>query len=84
MNTNNIAAQTITAQSNDQMRDRHSLKKRDERLFQALFFLSFPVFLAFVLTTRLMPVSGENKKQTSVMNEARESARSTIALALTD
>ena len=60
------------------------LKKRDERLFQVLFVLSFPVFLAVVFTTRLLPAGSEGKKQTSMMNEARESARSTIALALTD
>ena len=68
----------------DKSSDRVFLKKRDERLFQAIFFVSFPVFLAVVFTTRLIPAGSEQKKQTSMINEARESARSTIALALTD
>ena len=78
MNTTHI--QSHIEKSNDRI----FLKKRDERLFQVLFVLSFPVFLAVVFATRLLPAGSENKKQTSMLNEARESARSTIALALTD
>jgi|GEM_PF-3972430 len=78
MNTAHIQSQT------DRPTDRFFLKKSDERLFQVLFVLSFPVFLAVVFTTRLLPASSDNKKQISMINEARESARSNIAQALTD
>ncbi|AMS32281.1 MAG: hypothetical protein ACK45Y_10625 [Betaproteobacteria bacterium] len=63
---------------------RHHLKKRDERLFQAIFLVSFPVFLVVVLTTRLLPVANESKKQTSILGEASNKARSTLAMALMD
>lgn len=71
----------------DKSADRVFLKKRDERLFQVLFVLSFPAFLAVVFTTRLLPHVGEGsdtKKQVSMLSEASQSARSTIAQALTD
>jgi hypothetical protein len=61
---------------------RKSLKQRDERLFQAIFVVSFPVFLAIVIAARMVP--GDSKKDTSVFSEASKSARSTIAMALMD
>jgi hypothetical protein len=62
---------------------KRSLKRREERLFQAIFMLSFPVFFILVLATRLLPAAGESKKE-SILSEAKASARSTIAVALTD
>jgi hypothetical protein len=64
--------------------DRQNLKKRDERVFQAIFMLSFPVFLVVVLTTRLLPAANDSKKQTSILGEASNKARSTLAMALMD
>jgi hypothetical protein len=64
--------------------ERQTSKKRDERLFQAIFMLSFPVFLVIVLTTRLLPAANETKKQTSILGEASNKARSTLAMALMD
>jgi hypothetical protein len=72
MNTNNLADNI-----------KRSLKRRDERLFQAIFMLSFPIFFILVLATRLLPAAGESKKE-SILSEAKTSARSTIAMALTD
>jgi hypothetical protein len=62
---------------------KRSVKQRDERLFQAIFMLSFPVFFILVLAARLLPAAGEGKKE-SILSEAKSSARSTIAVALTD
>jgi hypothetical protein len=62
---------------------KRSVKQRDERLFQAIFMLSFPIFFILVLATRLLPAPGESKKE-SILSEAKSSARSTIAMALTD
>jgi len=42
--------------------DRQNLKKRDERLFQVLFLISFPIFLVIVLATRLVPAASDAKK----------------------
>ncbi len=64
--------------------ERQILKKRDERLFQAVFLVSFPLFLVIVLTTRLLPTANESKKQTSILGEASNKARSTLAMALMD
>jgi hypothetical protein len=63
--------------------ERQSLKRRDERLFQVIFVLSFPVFLAIVMATRLLP-TGNAQKDVSMLSEASQSARSTIATALAD
>lgn len=90
MNTTNMSSNTADKFEDTpahKSSDRLCLKKRDERLFQVLFFLSFPMFLAFVCATRLLPISSassDNKKQISMLSEARESAHSTIALALAD
>jgi hypothetical protein len=62
---------------------KRSVKQRDERLFQAIFILSFPIFLVLVLATRLSP-AGEAKKERSILSEASASARSVIAVALQD
>jgi hypothetical protein len=62
---------------------KRSVKQRDERLFQAIFMLSFPIFFILVLATRLLPAAGESKRE-SILSEAKSSARSTIAMALTD
>lgn len=73
MMTNNLA---------DNMRQ--SLKKRDETLFTAIFIVSFPIFLAIVAGTRMLGGGGETKRDASVLSEASEAARSTIAIALQD
>ncbi len=65
---------------------RHRLE--EERTFQLLFLLSFPIFLALALTARAHPASrsGDEAGQHrgSVLAEAAAAARSTIAIALTD
>jgi hypothetical protein len=63
---------------------KRSVKQRDERLFMAIFILSFPVFLVLVLATRLSPAASEVKKERSILSEASASARSVIAVALQD
>jgi hypothetical protein len=87
MNTTNIRSSDIDKfeeKSANKSSIRLFLKKRDERLFQVMFILSFPIFLAVVCATRFLPLSSDNKKHTSMLSEARESAHSTIALALAD
>ncbi|MCA2999225.1 MAG: hypothetical protein ACKO15_03225 [Burkholderiales bacterium] len=64
--------------------DRQNLKKRDERLFQVLFLISFPIFLVIVLATRLVPAASDAKKHPSILVEASHQARSTLAMALMD
>jgi hypothetical protein len=64
--------------------ERQNLKKRDERLFHLLFVISFPIFLVIVLATRLVPTAGEAKKHPSILGEASNQARSTLAMALMD
>jgi hypothetical protein len=73
-----------TQQGTQIVGERQNLKKRDERLFQAIFLVSFPLFLVIVLTTRLLPAANESKKQTSILGEASNKARSTLAMALMD
>jgi hypothetical protein len=63
---------------------KRALRQRDEKLFQAIFVLSFPVFLIVVMATRFLPTSGEGKREVSILSEASSSARSTIAIALMD
>ena len=68
---------------------RQSLKKHDELIFKLMIYLSFPIFLAVVVTTRmlpakLVPVAIESKKSESIFHEATTVARSTIAIALMD
>jgi hypothetical protein len=64
--------------------ERQNLKKRDERLFHLLFVISFPIFLVIVLATRLVPTASEAKKHPSILGEASNQARSTLAMALMD
>jgi hypothetical protein len=73
MSTNNLADNI-----------KQSLKKRDERLFMAIFILSFPIFLAIAMATRLLGSPGEVKRDASILGEASSAARSTIAIALQD
>ncbi len=61
-----------------------AIRKRDERLFQALVLVSFPVFLLIVTASRLVNGAPDVKRDVSIMAEAKESARSTIAIALSD
>jgi hypothetical protein len=60
----------------------------EERTFQWLFWLSFPIFLAVTLGDRALPKSksGEDTgmARVSLFSEAAAAARSTIAIALTD
>lgn len=58
----------------------------DERLFQLLFWVSFPLFFALALGSRVLPgsKSGDDGSRSSVLAEAAAAARSTIAIALTD
>ncbi len=60
----------------------------DERTFQLLFLLSFPIFLAMALGARVLPgaKSGDDPgaHRGSLLSDAASAARSTIAIALTD
>jgi hypothetical protein len=69
--------------------NRKNMKKRDELIFRMMIFLSFPIFLAVVISTRMLPAKWvpaaiDNKKSASIFHEASTVARSTIAIALTD
>ncbi len=62
---------------------------QDERVFQAIFLVSFPLFLAAALAGRVLPVAKAGSadrpgKQGSVFVQASATARSTIAIALTN
>jgi len=62
---------------------------QDERVFQAIFLVSFPLFLAAALAGRVLPMAkaaGADRpgKQGSVFVQASATARSTIAIALTN
>ncbi len=63
-------------------------RRDEERTFQWLFWLSFPIFLAITLGDRALPKSksGEDSgmARASLFSEAAAAARSTIAIALTD
>ena len=63
-------------------------RRDEERAFQWLFWLSFPIFLAITLGDRASPKSksGEDSgmARVSLLSEAAAAARSTIAIALTD
>ncbi len=68
---------------------RQSLKKRDELIFRLMIFLSFPIFLAVVISTRIVPAkwipaAADSRKSSSILHEATTVARSTIAIALMD
>ncbi|MDE2080756.1 MAG: hypothetical protein KGI90_05345 [Burkholderiales bacterium] len=60
----------------------------DERTFQLLFLLSFPIFLAMALGARVLPgaKSGDEARQPrgSLFTDAATTARSTLAIALND
>jgi hypothetical protein len=59
-------------------------RRGDQRLFQLLFWLSFPVFLLLTAAARWLP-AGEGVRaaaRTSVISEAAEAACSTIAIVL--
>ncbi len=68
---------------------RRSLKQRDEFIFRLMIFISFPIFLAVVLSTRILPAkwipsAADSRKSDSILHEATTVARSTIAIALMD
>jgi hypothetical protein len=68
---------------------RQRVKKRDELVFKLMLLLSFPIFLAVVLSARILPAKWvptaiDHKKSSSIFHEATSVARSTIAVALMD
>ncbi len=60
----------------------------DERTFQLLFLLSFPIFLAMALGARALPgaKAGDEARQPrgSLFSDAATTARATLAIALND
>jgi len=58
----------------------------DERMFQLLFLLSFPIFLAITLSARVLPgaKSGDDARvpRGSLFSDAATTARATLAIAL--
>jgi hypothetical protein len=63
-------------------------RRQDERTFQLLFLVSFPVFLAVTLGTRVLPGARHHDDsgthRNSLLADAAAAARSTIAIALND
>jgi hypothetical protein len=61
---------------------------QEERNFQFLFLLSFPIFLAMALGARVLPGAKGSDDQaghrSGLFSEAVAAARATIAIALTD
>ena len=55
--------------------------QRDEWAFQALFVVTFPIFLAGIAAKRLVTLNTSNKS-TSLLQEAGDTARSTIAIVM--
>lgn len=77
---------SVTTQAHSQL---DTTRVQDERVFQAIFLVSFPLFLAAALAGRVLPMakaSGADRpaKQGSVFVQASATARSTIAIALTN
>lgn len=74
--------------NNERPQDQHLMteRRRDERAFYMLFMLTFPLFLMAALVGRLARggVSGGRNSGMSVVAEASTTARSTIAIALTN
>jgi hypothetical protein len=56
-------------------------REGDERLFTVVLWMSFPFFLAFAASARLMQGGGGGERRASVFTVAAEAARSTIAIA---
>jgi hypothetical protein len=77
MNTNTMQATANTSVSTERSRQH----QRDEWAFQALFVVTFPIFLVGIAAKRLVSVN-LNNKSTSLLQEASDTARSTIAIVM--
>jgi hypothetical protein len=78
MNTNTMQATTSAAPVTTERSRQH---QRDEWAFQALFVVTFPIFLAGIAAKRLVTINTSNKS-TSLLQEAGDTARSTIAIVM--